>query len=159
MVLGVNDAHNDPPEWVIRSLITDDDVVDGLPTPRPDADTPQWQRTRVAIADVHAVGSASLTLAPGIDWYFCEVTVIPEYRRRGIGTRPYAAVCELTDRSIHVVTRAMSSQPVRRRFAEFIGCSTLVHCPAPWIDPTSTAGREWNHSTATPRRLPNGCDG
>ena len=152
MVLGVNDAQNDPPELLIRSLLPDDDVVDGLPTPRPDADTPQWHRTRVAIADGQVVGFASLTLAPEIDWYFCEVTVSPDYRRRGIGTRLYAAVYELTDRSFPVVTRAMSSQPVRRRFAEFIGCSTLVHCPEPWIDPTSTAGREW----ITQQQLPGG---
>ena len=151
MVLGVNAAQSDPPELLIRPLLSDDDV-DGVPTPRPDADTPQWHRTRVAIADGQVVGFASLTLAPVIDWYFCEVTVIPEYRRQGIGTRLYAAVYELTNRNVSVVTRAMSSQPVRRRFAEFIGYSTLVHCPEPWIDPTSTAGREW----ITQQQLPGG---
>jgi hypothetical protein len=139
-------------DFEIRALRDDDSVVDGVLTPLPDVDTPQWQRTRVAIADGQVVGSASLTLAPVTDWYFCEVTVVPEYRRRALGTRLYAAVYELTDRSIPVVTRAMSSQPVRRRFAEFIGCSTLVHCPEPWIDPTSTAGREW----ITQRQLPGG---
>ena len=140
------------PDLEIRTLRDDDSVVDGLLTPRPDADTPQWQRTRVAITDGQVVGSASLTLALVTDWYFCEVTVVSAYRRRGIGTRLYAAVYELTDRSIPVVTRAMSSQRIRRRFAEFIGCSTLVHCPEPWIDPTSTAGREW----ITQQQLPGG---
>ena len=129
------------PDVEIRAPRDDDSVVDGVPLPRPGDDT--WQRTRVAIADGQVVGSASLTLAPVTDWYFCQVTVVPEYRRRGLGTRLYAAVYELTDRSIPVVTRAMSSQPIRRRFAESIGCSTLVHCPEPWIDPTSKAGQEW----------------
>ena len=129
------------PDVEIRAPRDDDSVVDGVPLPRPGDDT--WHRTRVAIADGQVVGSASLTHAPVTDWYFCEVTVVPQYRRRGIGTRLYAAVYELTDRSSPVVTRAMNSRPVRRRFAESIGCSTLVHCPAPWIDPTSTAGREW----------------
>jgi hypothetical protein len=77
MVLGVNAAQNDPPELVIRALHPDDDVLDGVPTPRPDTDTPQWQRTRVAIADGRIVGSASLTLAPVTDWYFCEVSLSP----------------------------------------------------------------------------------
>jgi Acetyltransferase (GNAT) family len=140
------------PDVEIRAPRDDDSVVDDVLTPRPDADTPQWQRTRVAIADGQVVGTASLTLAPVTDWCFCEVTVIPEYRRRGIGTRLYAAVYELTDRSIPVVTRAMNSQPIRRLFAESIGCSTLVHCPEPWIDPTSTAGREW----ITRQQLPGG---
>ncbi len=138
------------PDVEIRAPRDDDSVVEGVPLPRPGDDT--WQRTRVAIADGQVVGSASLMLAPVTDWYFCDVTVVPEYRRRGLGTRLYAAVYELTDRSIPVVTRAMSSQPIRRRFAEFIGCSTLVHCPEPWIDPTSTAGREW----ITQQQLPDG---
>ena len=138
------------PDVEIRAPRDDDSVVDGVPLPRPGDDT--WQRTRVAIADGHVVGSASLMLAPVTDWYFCEVTVAPEYRRRGIGTRLYAAVYELTDRSIPVVTRAMSSRPIRRQFAESIGCSTLVHCPEPWIDPTSTAGQEW----ITQQQLPDG---
>ena len=138
------------PDVEIRVPRDDDSVVDGVPLPRPGDDT--WQRTRVAIADGQVVGSASLTLAPVTDWYFCEVTVVSAYRRRGIGTRLYAAVYELTDRSIPVVTRAMSSQPIRRRFAESIGCSTLVHCPEPWIDPTSTAGQEW----ITQQQLPDG---
>jgi Acetyltransferase (GNAT) family len=138
------------PDVEIRAPRDDDSVVDGVPLPRPGDDT--WQRTRVAIADGQVVGSASLMLAPVTDWYFCEVTVVPEYRRRGLGTRLYAAVYELTDRSIPVVTRAMNSQPIRRRFAESIGCSTLVHCPEPWIDPTSTAGQEW----ITQQQLPDG---
>jgi GNAT superfamily N-acetyltransferase len=150
--LGVNAAQNDPHELLIRVLHPDDVVVDGMPSPRPDADTPQWQRTRVAIADGQVVGSASLTLAPVTDWYFCEVTVAADYRRRGIGTRLYAAVYQLTERTFPVVTRAMNSQPIRRRFAESIGCSTLVHCPEPWIDPTSTAGQEW----ITQQQLPDG---
>jgi GNAT superfamily N-acetyltransferase len=138
------------PDVEIRAPRDDDWVVDGVPLPRPGDDT--WQRTRVAIADGQVVGSASLMLAPVTDWYFCEVTVVPEYRRRSLGTRLYAAVYELTDRSIPVVTRAMNSQPIRRRFAESIGCSTLVHCPEPWIDPTSTAGQEW----ITQQQLPDG---
>ena len=135
-------SQSDLPDLSIRSL-HDDDVLDGLPAVGPDADTPQWQRTRVAIANGQVVGTASLSLSPVSDMYFCEVTVIPGYRRRGIGTRLYTAIYELTDPTIPVVTRAMSSQPVRRQFAESLGCSVLVHCPAPWVDLTSEAGQQW----------------
>jgi GNAT superfamily N-acetyltransferase len=136
-------SQNELPDVSIRALHDNDDVLDGLPAVGPDADTPQWHRTLVAIANGQVVGTASLSLSPAIDLYFCAVTVIPGYRRRGIGTRLYAAIYELTDPTIPVVTRAMSSQPVRRQFAESLGCSVLVHCPAPWVDPNSKAGQQW----------------
>ena len=79
-------SQNDLPDLSIRALHDDDDVPDGLPAVGPDADTPQWQRTRGAIANGQVVGTASLSLSPVIDLYFCEVTVIPGYRRRDIGT-------------------------------------------------------------------------
>lgn len=89
------------------------------------------------------MGVASLALSPVTDAYFCDVTVAPDYRRRGIGTRLYGAVHALVDRSFPVLARAMSSQPIRRQFADHIGCSVLIHCPEPWVDPTSAAGAEW----------------
>jgi hypothetical protein len=55
-------------------------------------------------------------------WPSCLVSIRPTGHPASEGSRYYAAVYELTNPSIPVVTRAMSSQPVRRRFAEFIGC-------------------------------------
>ena len=124
----------------IRAPRDDDLAADGVPLPRP-GDT--WQRTRVAVVDSRCVGSASLTFFPPTDTYFCEVTVAPEYRRQRIGTRLYAAVYDTMDQRLPVLTRAMKSQPMRRHFANAIGCTVLFHCPEPWIDPTSPAGRRW----------------
>lgn len=125
----------------IRAPREDDTVADGVPPLRPDERT--WLRTRVAIAGGRCVGAASLALSPATDSYFCEVNVAPDYRRQRIGTRLYAAVYELLDQPFPVLARAMKSQPLRRRFAESIGCSVLLHCPEPWIDPTSPAGQQW----------------
>jgi hypothetical protein len=40
--------------------------------------------------------------------------------------RLYAAVYDLIDPSISVLARAMSGQPLRRRFAESIGCTVRL---------------------------------
>jgi hypothetical protein len=66
--------------------------------------------------------------------------------------RLYAAVYDLIDPSIPVLARAMSSQPLRRRFAESIGCTVLVHCPEPWVEPSSAPGQQW----IAQQRLPDG---
>ena len=87
-------------------------------------------------------------LAPVTDWYFCEVTVIPDYRRRGLGTRLYAAAYEPTA-SVPVVTRAMSSQPIRRRFASPSAAPPSATAQT-WIDPTSTAGQNGSLNTNFP---------
>lgn len=121
----------------------EDDRADGVLPPLPDMDVPQWRRTRVALARGQVVGAATVRLSPVMESCFCEVTVTPEYRRRGIGTKLYAAVSALVDPTIPVLARAMSSQPVRQQFAESLGCFVLVHCPKPWVDPTSDAGQRW----------------
>jgi hypothetical protein len=102
--------------------------------------------------DGQVVGAASVTLSQVIDSYFCHVNVTPDHRRRGIGMRLYAAVYDLIDPSIPVLARAMSSQPLRRRFAESIGCTVLVHCPEPWVEPSSAPGQQW----IAQQRLPDG---
>jgi hypothetical protein len=84
------------------------------------------------------------------DTYYCEVTVAREYRRQRIGTRLYAAVYNTNDQRFPVLTRAMESRPLRRHFANAIGCTVLFHCPEPWIDPTSPAGRRWVDQQTVP---------
>jgi hypothetical protein len=37
----------------------------------------------------------------------------------------------------------MRSRPLRRLFAEAIGCELVMHCPEPWADPTAPAWRRW----------------
>jgi GNAT superfamily N-acetyltransferase len=153
------DDHSDAPE--IRALREGDRLSPELAVPAPD-DGPRWRRSRVALVDGHVVGVASLTTSALTDSSFCEVIVAPGYRRRGIGTRLYAAVYQLAGSSSHVLTRAMSSQPLRRQFAESIGCSVLAHCPEPWIDPAGIAGQQWirqqrrpaGYTTAAIKHLP-----
>ena len=77
------------------------------------------------------------------DTYICEVDVAPAHRRRRIGTRLYAAVHETADPPFPVLARAMRSRPLRRQFADSLGCTVLFHCPEPWIDPTDGAGQQW----------------
>jgi GNAT superfamily N-acetyltransferase len=136
----------------IREPRDGDRFAVGVPAVRPDEDIPRWRRSRVAIADEEVVGAATFTLSAVTDSYFCEVTVAPGYRRRGVGTRLYAAAYSLLDRPFPVLARAMSSQPIRRRFAESIGCSEHIHCPEPWIDPASAPAQQW----IAQQRLPSG---
>jgi hypothetical protein len=37
----------------------------------------------------------------------------------------------------------MRSRPLRRLFAEVIGCELVMHCPEPWADPTAPVWRRW----------------
>lgn len=136
----------------VRALQAGDKVAEGLPSPPPDSDGRRWRRTVVAVAEGQAVGFATLTLNPATDSYFCDVSVSPTHRRRGIGTRLFTEVQQIADRRLPILGRAMSSQPLRRRFAEHLGGSVLMHCPTPAIDPTSTAGRHWTDA----QRLPEG---
>ncbi|HWH99533.1 MAG TPA: GNAT family N-acetyltransferase [Propionibacteriaceae bacterium] len=136
----------------IRALRAGDKVAEGLPSPPPDGDGPRWRRSVVAVAEGQVVGFATLTLNPATDTYFCDVSVSPAHRRRGIGTRLFTEVQQVADRRLPILGRAMSSQPLRRHFAEHLGGSVLMHCPAPAIDPTSTAGRDWTDA----QRLPEG---
>lgn len=139
-----------PVDVQIRAPHEDDRLADGVPVPRPGQDS--WRLTRVAVAEGECLGAASLTLSPVTDTYFCEVDVAPAYRRRRIGTRLYAAVHETADPPFPVLARAMQSRPIRRQFADSLGCTVLFHCPEPWIDPTSAAGRHW----ADQQPLPSG---
>jgi GNAT superfamily N-acetyltransferase len=136
----------------IRAVEAGDLIPDDLPAPRPDVDGARWRRTRVAVADGQIVGIASVALSAATDSYFCEVEVVPGHRRRGIGTQLYAAVHRLTDPRFPVLARAMDSFPLRRRFAEALGCSVVTRCPAPWIDPPTPAAESW----ATGQQAPAG---
>lgn len=140
----------------IRAVEAGDRVPDDLPALRPDEDSPGWRRTRVAHAVHQAgdqiVGTASVALSAATDTYFCEIDVVPRYRRQGIGTRLYAAIHQLTDPRFPVLARAMDSHPLRRQFAESLGYSVLTRCPAPWIDPPSPAAQQW----AATQTLPDG---
>lgn len=127
----------------IRDLAAGDRVPDDLPAPLPDEDGPHWRRTRVAVADEQIVGIARIALSATTDSYFCEIDVLPDHRRQGIGTQLYAAVHQLSDPRFPVLARAMDSFPLRRLFAESLGCSVAVHCPSPWIDPPSPQARSW----------------
>jgi GNAT superfamily N-acetyltransferase len=137
---------------VVRALQAGDTSAEGLPEPPPDDDGHRWRRTMVAVAEGQVVGFATLVLNRATDSYFCEVSVSPAHRRRGIGTRLFTEVQEVGDRRLPILGRAMSSQPVRRQFAEHLGGSVLMHCPTPAIDPTSTPGRHWTEA----QRLPEG---
>jgi GNAT superfamily N-acetyltransferase len=136
----------------LRAVQAGDKVAEGLPGPPPDSDGPGWRRTLVATVEGQVVGFATLTLNPATDTYFCDVSVSPAHRRRGIGTRLFTEVQQLADRRLPVLGRAMSSQPLRRHFAEHLGGSVLMHCPMPSIDPSSIAGRRWTDG----QRLPEG---
>jgi GNAT superfamily N-acetyltransferase len=135
-----------------RALQADDEIADGLQLPAADRGGPGWRRTLAAVAEGQVVGFATLALSPATDAYFCDVSVTPAFRRRGIGTALFTAVQQLADRPRPILGRVMSSQPVRRHFAEHLGGSVLVHCPMPSIDPTSPAGRSWTAA----QRLPQG---
>jgi GNAT superfamily N-acetyltransferase len=126
----------------VRALQAGDEA-EGLTSPPPDSEGPRWRRTLVAVVEEQVVGYATLALNPATDSYFCDVSVSPAHRRRGIGTRLFTEVQQLADPRLPILGRAMSSQPLRRQFAEHLGGSVLMHCPAPAIDPTSTAGRHW----------------
>jgi GNAT superfamily N-acetyltransferase len=132
-----------PPDVNVRPPQSDDVVADDLPPPRPDCDEPAWRRTIVAERGGRVVGSASVLLARANDAYFCDVEVSPAHRRQGIGTALYHAVGALTEPSFPLLTRAMRSRPLRRLFAEVIGCELVMHCPEPWADPTAPAWRRW----------------
>jgi len=136
----------------VRAVQAGDKVAEGLPSPPPDRDGPSWRRTLVAIVEGQVVGFATLTLSPATDTYFCDVSVSPAHRRRGIGTHLFTEVQQVVDRRLPILGRAMSSQPLRRQFAEHLGGSVLVHSPMPSIDPASIAGRRWTHA----QRLPEG---
>lgn len=136
----------------IRAVRAGDHLPAELPIPQPDQDRPRWRRSRIALKPGQIVGVASIALAPATESYFCEINVLPAHRRQGIGTQLYAAIHELTDPRYPVLARAMSSQPLRRAFAESLGCSVRTHCPEPWIDPTTEVARRW----IADQRLPSG---
>nr|WP_091411805.1 GNAT family N-acetyltransferase [Friedmanniella luteola] len=104
------------------------------------------------MAEGQVVGYATLVLSPATDSYFCDVSVSLALRRRGIGTRLFTEVQRVADRPLPVLGRVMSSQPLRRPFAEHLGGSVLMHCPTPALDPTSAACRHWTAA----QRLPEG---
>jgi GNAT superfamily N-acetyltransferase len=132
-----------PTDVNLRPPRPDDVVVDGLSAPQPDCDDPTWRRSVVADRGGRVVGSASVVLTPVNDAYFCDVEVSPAYRRQGIGTALYHAMDALTEPSLPLLTRAMRSQPLRKLFAEAIGCELVMHCPEPQADPTAPAWRRW----------------
>ena len=136
----------------VRPLQAGEKIAEGLPSPPPDSEDPRWRRTVVAVAEGQAVGFATLALNPATDTYMCEVGVSPAFRRRGIGTRLFTGVQQVADHRLPIVGRVMSSQPIRRPFAEHLGGSVLLHCPMPSIDPTSAAGQQWTAA----QRLPDG---
>jgi GNAT superfamily N-acetyltransferase len=136
----------------IRALRAGDVIATGLLGPPPDSEGPRWRRTLAAVVEGQAVGFATLALNPATDAYFCQVSVSPVVRRRGIGTRLFAAVQQVADRRLPILGRAVSSQPLGRHFAEHLGGSVLLHCPMPSIDPTSASGQHW----AAAQLLPEG---
>ena len=135
----------------IRALQAGEEIAEGC-SPPPDSEDPRWRRTLVAVVDGQAVGFATLAHNPATDTYMCEVSVSPDFRRRGIGSRLFTAVQQIADHRLPIVGRVMSSQPLRRPFAEHLGGSVLLHCPMPSIDPTSAAGQQW----IAAQRLPDG---
>ena len=134
----------------VRALQAGEEIAEGLPSPPPDSEDPRWRRTLVAVVEGQAVGFATLALNPATDTYMCEVSVSPAFRRRGIGSRLFTAVQQIADHRLPIVGRVMSSQPLRRHFAEHLGGSVLLHCPMPSIDPTSAAGQQWTAAQLLP---------
>jgi GNAT superfamily N-acetyltransferase len=135
----------------VRAHQAGDKVAEGLPSPPPDSDGPRWRRNLAAVAEGQVVGFATLTLNRATDSYFCDVSVSPAHRRRGIGTRLFTEMQQIAGRRLPILGRAMSSQPLRRHFAEHLGGSVLAHCPTPAIDPTSTAGQHWTDAQLLPK--------
>jgi GNAT superfamily N-acetyltransferase len=134
----------------IRALQAAEEIAEGLPSPPPDSEHPWWRRTLMAVVEGQAVGFATLALNPATDTYMCEVSVSPAFRRRGIGTRLFTAMQQIADHRLPIVGRVMSSQPLRRPFAEHLGGSVLLRCPMPSIDPTSAAGQQWTAAQQLP---------
>ncbi|MDN5724697.1 MAG: GNAT family N-acetyltransferase [Propionibacteriales bacterium] len=132
-----------PQPYEIRPLSEGDVVAQELPTPAPDQDQPRGRRTVAAVSRETVIGFATMTWAAVTEQYFCEVSVATAHRRRGVGTRLFDAVRELADPGFPIVARAMNSAPHRRAFADSLGCSVLVHCPMPRIDPTALSVRDW----------------
>jgi len=124
----------------VRALQAGAEIAEGLPSPPPDREDPRWRRTLVAVVEGRAVGFATLALDPATDSYFCEVSVSPAFRRRGIGSRLFTAVQQIADHRLPIVGRVMSSQPLRRHFAEHLGGSVLLHSPCPASIPPAPPG-------------------
>src|SRR3712207_5669051 len=132
-----------------RSPRTGEQVAEGLQSPVPDSDQP-WSRTLAAVLDGRLIGLGILALTPAMGTYYCDVSVSPSYRRRGIGTELFLSLQRLADPSLPILGRAMSSQPLRRHFAEHLGATVLMHCPMPGVDLTSAAARHWAASRPLP---------
>ncbi|MDP9225273.1 MAG: GNAT family N-acetyltransferase [Actinomycetota bacterium] len=132
-----------PPDVNVRPPQSNDVMAQGLSPPLPDCDEPVWRRTVVAERGGRVIGSAFAVLTRVHDAYFCDVEVSQAHRRQGIGTALYHAVSALTEPSFPLLTRAMRSQPLRRLFAEAIGCELVMHCPEPLAAPTAPVWRRW----------------
>lgn len=130
-------------DLVLRRQRAGDVAPTELPSLAPDSDEHSWSRTVVAELDGEIIGVATTRLSPVTLSYFCEVHVASAHRRAGVGTELYRFACSLLEHQHPVLTRAMASQPVRRQFAEAIGCTVLVHHPEPWADPQADAWTEW----------------
>jgi GNAT superfamily N-acetyltransferase len=118
----------------------------------PDRDGDRLRRTVVAELDDHIVGCGTVVLSASLrDLYFCEIDVLEDHRRRGIGSAIFEELCARTaHRPFPIATRAMASQPVRRVFAESLGYDVMVHCPEPQADPGAPAWRAWIEAQAVP---------
>lgn len=127
----------------IRPVRPGDAIPGDLPSLRPDEDGPRWRRSLVAQVANQIIGTASLARASVTDCYFCEINVTAPHRRRGIGTQLYKEIHRLRAQPFPVLTRAMRSQPLRRAFADSLGCTVRTHCPEPGIDPPTDEAQRW----------------
>jgi len=120
----------------------DDDHADGIHGPAQEGTS--WRRTLVAEdgGDVLGVGTLLLS-AVHRDCYYADIEVEPEVRRQGIGRALFEALLSVVAHPYPILTRAMSSQPVREAFASAVGFRVLMRCPAPQVDPTSAAVAQW----------------
>lgn len=130
------------PATTVRPAREDEQLPPDAPSLRPSNDDP-WRRSLVAERAAVVVGTATIALAAVTDSYFCEIHVTAPLRRQGIGTALYRAACATATRPLPVVARSMRSQPLRRHFAESIGCEVAVHCPEPQADPTTEPWLRW----------------
>lgn len=120
----------------------DGDHADGIHGPAEAGSS--WRRTLVAEDHGDVLGMATLLLSPvHRDCYYAEVEVEPEVRRQGIGRALFEALAGVAPHPYPVLTRAMSSRPVREAFASAVGFRVVMRCPAPQVNPTSTAVDRW----------------
>lgn len=120
----------------------DSDVAEGVHGPA--ADGQNWQRTLIAEEAGEHIGLGTMVLSTlHRDCFYLEIQVVPEMRRRGVGRTLFRALMDSRPCPYPVLTRATAAGPAGAAFAAAMGFEVLMRCPAPQLNPASTAAAHW----------------